>query len=1588
MKRNAFLCFFCTFYVLYIHANLSPIDSIAKKESLKEFHISSIKKGEFNSKYIAENYKNPKVDSIISKAKSIFNKLENGGNLVNELEADDMITLPVGVKKRIGETTVIMGVSEAKFYPNYTEVTLFLKLLLPQTGADGKQLELFFGADNVKISHKGGIYGDADIALLGDFPIPLGGEKTLLELKGGFDMKTGSIAKKTYVTIDCSGVKEIGIAADVLFSRTLIQPLSKDYKLITDEKVKVKGSFEAKASDWNDIIAEVNLSHPFQLTKEKKNQRGGDEKGKAGLIFEVNNAVFDFSDLKNSQKMKFTNSYREKYLIPGNEDLWRGLYIERVNVILPEEFDKRSSNNRISFGAENLLIDGEGITGQIYGRNLLSIEEGVASGWPISVKDLDVSFEASKFLKAEFNGYVVLPISGKVTKEDIKNETEGKIKGIKKAIKYDAIIDVANDEYSLALEPIAKEGLSIPLFVATANLKSNSRVELKVVKGKFRPKANLYGNLTIKGGSSGAATEGKKSLISFKGVSFENLQIQTEAPYFSVDKMGYDGESNFSNFPVTISEIGIVSNEKKASIMFKLDVNLMSKGFAGGTKLEIEGKFKEKGELQSWEFEKVNLHKINVEANLGAVKFKGLVDIKDNDPVYGNGFYGELEADFNSINVKATAWFGKTDVRYWYVDAYADLSAMATKPRIGPLEINGFGGGAYYHMKKTSNAPKLVYQGEVDENGAPISIKTPKPPSGMDYVPDAKSGLGFRAMLGFAIGNETAFNGKIGFEMAFNTSGGLNRILFFGEAHIMKAIDFKFGDKFKEKLTKMQDKINDFADNNQIIQKLKETNLVEYSKVAFPQDGLTFDVGMDAHFSMEMDFVNKAFHAELEVYLNTPGGFVKGLGPRGRAGRAVFHTGPDGWYFHLGNPVPYDTQANRIGIKVGVGGFSAKASTYFMIGDKIPGSPPPPKKVADMLGIKDLSKLDYMRELNALGDGRGFAIGMDLEVDTGDMNFLMFYARFMAGVGFDIMIKDYGKTACKGSGQIGINGWYTNGQAYAYLAGELGIKIDLWFYSAKVPIIKAGAAVLLQAKLPNPSWFRGYVGGYFDVLGIIKGKFRFKIELGEECEIIGGAPLGGLKIISGVTPDDNSKDVDVFTAPQAAFNMQINKSFKLEDDEGVKTYRILLDEFSVKKDGRKIEGELEWSNTKDVVNFISYDVLPPKSTLKTKVVVSFQELKSRGTWVTIMDKGKKAREIEERTFTTGVAPDYIPLKNVLYTYPMIDQSYFYQKESASGYVKLKQGQPYLFESENGATQKVKYTNTEGFLATNNVSYNKADRQVNFTFSKLNKTKEYTLKLISIPPGQENAENNVTYTNVNTGEEGNTVEVKNKEVQNVVNNDSETEIFKYNFTTSKYNTLADKIRDKDIVQHYLVPHFSDTHYIETDYKDSERFSGEEIEGAKYSGNNPLIVVEAVLDDSYYEDKIHKLVYENYPREPEFTVDRNINEFGLPPKKAVEALSWYASNLIEKPNYSLLSKRIPYRYNLVWYYKHDFVQIRYKIINKYLNQPTKYSSQIRKYNHIINGVFPAIKSGNYKVKMQYVMPGNVLGSSRIFKYKNPF
>ena len=80
---------------------------------------------------------------------------------------------------------------------------------------------------------------------------------------------------------------------------------------------------------------------------------------------------------------------------------------------------------------------------------------------------------------------------------------------------------------------------------------------------------------------------------------------------------------------------------------------------------------------------------------------------------------------------------------------------------------------------------------------------------------------------------------------------------------------------------------------------------------------------------MSYDFAQKAYHSNMEVYVNVAGGVIRGTGNSGLAGRAVLHIDPQDWYYHLG------TTREMMGLQVGFGDFlNIKAQTYFMVGLK------------------------------------------------------------------------------------------------------------------------------------------------------------------------------------------------------------------------------------------------------------------------------------------------------------------------------------------------------------------------------------------------------------------------------------------------------------------------------------------------------------------------------------------------------------------------------------------------------------------------------------------------------------------------------
>lgn len=1494
------------------------------------------------------------TDAIIddrSKAIGVLNEIDRNHSWISTVSRNDIITLPVGIKHYVNEVEYSIGIAKAAMHKDFSELTVFARVRLPQTDENGKPIEIFFGANNVKLSHDGGIFGDANLVLLGDVQIPFNAGNWLLELKGGFDYRTGITQNLTYVTIDCSGVKKMGIAADVQFSRNLILPVSAEGEALSTTKSvrridgttaqvpnRVTGTFDMVVSDWNDIVAAIDLQ-PFVLANHPKK-----------FVFELNEAVFDFSDMR-TPNIPFPPHYREKGLLLPSVENWRGVYVRSLRVGLPKTFKTTETipnNERVKFGAKNMIIDNFGVSGFFSAEHLIPLKEGRTNdtkAWAYSVDYLDVELTTNRITSAAFNGQIVLPISGKK-----KINTDHK----KLGLAYNGLI--SEEEYHVRVA--TADTLNFEVWKAKAELLPNSFVELNVEEDNFYPRAVLNGRMAISASQrESLEQEGEKddadNIVQFKGIEFQNLVIQTRSPVLQVDYFGYRDEVKLANFPVSIGDIALVSNEYEAGLNFDLKINLMGKedkGFAADARLGIFGKLAEEQYVQRWGYDRLDFSEIYIDADMGAIQLEGGLRLMDNDPIYGNGFAAHITGTFGSFGpISCKAIFGRSEFRYWYVDAAVHGLAL----QAGVLQIEGFAGGAFYKMTRRPNA------------GPDFS------PSGLSYIPSSNSGLGVKAMVFGGIPNANAIAIGAGFEIEFNNRGGVNRLGLFGEAQVMKAFDFP------NPVAKLSDKLNGMVDNELmtgVMDSKAGKTFLDKADTEY-QAEMVGKGAISAKMGMEFDFVNKSFHATMDLYVNVAGGVVQGRASGGRAGWGVIHISEDAWYVHMGTPT------DRLGLKLGVGSVSLQTGGYFMLGDKIPGSPPPPPIVAEMLGV-DAESLNYMRDENALGTGRGFAFGSDFSLDTGNLNFLMFYARFQAGVGFDIMLKDYGQAQCSNTkDQVGINGWYANGQSYAYLQGDLGINLKLFFVQKRIPILTAGAAVLLQAKAPNPVWMRGYVGGHYDLLGgTVKGRFNFKVTIGQECEFENFAPLGGIKIISDVSPQDGDNEVDVFAAPQIAFNMGVEVPLTIPEDDGDHTYRITLKKFEVLDERETaISGTIEWGQNHNTVTFVPEDILPPATKLKVKVTVGFQE-RIKGTFKTVMVDGLPAEETEERWFTTGSAPAYIPLNNIVYSYPLVDQEYFYPKEHPTGYIQLKQGQDYLFDDAQWKSEiEIISDNEEASKA--NFTYSNVSNRLRYTLPKIDNENGYELVITSHPKNAGTSTlAEIIQTKTDLGSDNSLTLSERKAGQ--VSKDGRIERIRYKFRTSEYSTFAKKVNRIKVTDYGWGKVTSDVIYLFNGIQKHEPFATSELVGNDYTNNRPMIFAESDLGDAYFQKDINPILYQKYSA-GKYQISRAAIPYGLPPKKAMPLYTNYLTNIAHGVNKNWTATHFPFRYNLPELYKVDYKDIKTRVLNDYVDNKLPGTSP---HISILDTRYQFMRKDSYTIDLQYVLPGGKLSSKASLNFRN--
>ena len=1276
---------------------------------------------------------------------------------------------------------------------------------------------------------------------------------------------------------------------------------SKELLKVAGTNEPVRAHFQTEVEGWKDLLVEATLP-AFEI------------KGLPGFEFGLHQVTLDLSDTQNSPSVQYPNGYEAKYLHNWKQGSWRGLYAEEVSVTLPKAFARRDAK-RITFMAKHLLIDDQGITGAFSAEQLLPLSEGTAGGWDFSVNQFGLNLEANKLVSATFSGYIGLPFTGKNT-----------------SLAYTGVINPDN-EYNLRVSPKEEDSLDFSLFNAKAKLLPNSYVQLAYRDGHFFPTAVLHGEMTLLDSNQGGST------TILPKVSFRGLRLQTESPYLSIEHLGYEGQAELGSLPLSIRKLELTSKSDEVELMAKASVTLGEKLFSGQTTLRFQAHREVKDGHDRWICDGVKVDDINLDAHIAElIRLKGQLAFHRNDPIFGDGFTGDVDLTLEklgNLQVHTRGAFGhKKDFRYWFAEGGAVFPSGV--PIFTGVSIQGLSCGVTQRMRA-----------EGKEGG-----KT-------RYLPDASMGLGFKAAVNFRVGEKVA-TGEGALEFAFNRHGGLNYAGLFayaqfpaeGQATMKLPSAADLNRAYANLLKKEQ------AFSSKTLEKWRMSDPHRATRELAPIPS-SLNYGIRGSLTASFDFRAKAFHAMTELYVT--GKFIEGIGEGGRAGWGVLHADPKEWYLHLGSP------ADPISLRLGLAGLaSVESRSYLMAGSQIPDMPDPPSEVLSLLSIPPTTLRNAGRSPQELALGRGLAFGSRLQVSTGDLTFLMLYARFQAGLGFDAMLREYStETECEGrSGRIGLNGWYARGQAYAYLQGELGVKVRLFFIKGRFPILRGGAAALLQAGLPNPSYFRGYLGVKFSILGgLVSGNTRFRLSLGEECRITtpGGSPIER-PLISDLAPQHLAERVSVFSMPEVRLNIAEGKVFHSNDEDGEKLYRVRLKHFRVQDEqGQEILGKLTWNKTRDALTFHPQEILPQKSKLHAEVAVGFEEQKEN-TWRTVYTGGREAIERKQCTFMTGDAPQEIPLQNVVYSYPIIGQKYLFTKQVAEGYIQLKVGQHYLFD--RGFSYELQLENERGEILRTPLQYNETQKRITFRLPTLLPRMNYTARL-SFVSGKTNERDADKAKEVYTDSEGGSIKVTERRAEALLSKELEGHLLSFDFATSRHADFISKINSLTAQSRSALERLPHADRILLFVSGEEAFDEAELIGGGTNGSQPLISVRASLDEPYYKESL-PLVYAGYPYGSIRLRYRTEKPYGIPPHYALPLLPRYRM-LLQNEAGVPRSFVFPFGYDIGEVIHADFYDLLPQVLNRNRHVPQDV------FQRFAFGRPKVLHNGHYRIILSYTLPG---------------
>ncbi len=683
------------------------------------------------------NWSNGKIDNLVTWVNSLNYgqpQINYQSNIPPPVLPDYTLKMPFGLQFNNGNQKLV--ITEMVFKKDSSKINFLVQEKFTKSGTP---YTLGFAGKYFPVHPSSINFTSGRVELAEDIKIP----NTSANPKMIFNFRKGTPNSGCYVEWDSTGVKDISLALDVKFTRDWLLPVPTS----TDS---VKATITGNGTSMQDILLTGTLDSCEIV-------------GTNGIKILAGPMSLDLSDSRNPLDMNFPTNYAN-----DSTAAWKGFYVKIFDVTLPDTWKTGTNLTAPVVSAYNFIIDDFGLTTKIKAVNVFNLQSGRIADLSASLDTVEISIISSSLVSGKAKGILVLPISEVTTQNSLKyTATFNQVSG--------------GNNFQIAILPVGP--IDADIFKGKMTLLPTSNISANLSPNSNTLSINLNG--TFKWDNPNFPIKGIKMELGFENVGLNYAyNSTTNTLSFNPGSWSFASPPKWlANFPVSIKKIYYKSLSKaslpspnmellRGALMIDLVANL-TEDIGGATTLgasfavelnKTDKKFTPK-------FKEVFLDSISVHADMPAVKIDGNLSIRNEDPVYGNGFLGELTVVFTSVGLKAKALveFGNTNYlygslyRYWRVEADILLPPPGV-PFLTGLAFRGFGGGAYYNMLATQAT----------------SAKTP---SGKKFTfTPLKSTMGLRVAATIATTpKEETFNADVGLLAQFSKSQGLTYIAFTGD---------------------------------------------------------------------------------------------------------------------------------------------------------------------------------------------------------------------------------------------------------------------------------------------------------------------------------------------------------------------------------------------------------------------------------------------------------------------------------------------------------------------------------------------------------------------------------------------------------------------------------------------------------------------------------------------------------------------------------------------------------------------------------------------------------------------------------------